>query len=248
MPCLSSVLGVINSRLPLWPGACSAQAQYDVIRHREASLCTQTELTMITLWGSWITSILQTWRAPWQFISTASHVKHFSEGLAEKGISFIVTWRHQQSFEKSQRWNTESWCLSLTAAMEASMDVASVVVLWEPGVSTLKEEQTIKGFSWCFHFSLNSSGLWGAPNVTLCTSRWPGSPGSYNQICIISQCLCLNGPPLLKMFSVGSLLDKCVSKSTQQIDLEMILHGIWRTQLTVFQQMTLELGINIQEQ
>lgn len=39
----------------------------------------------------------------------------------------------------------------------------------------------------------------------------------------------------LKMFSVGSLLDECVSKSKQQTNSEKILCGIWRVQLTVFQ-------------
>lgn len=157
MPCLSSTLGVINSRLPVWPSACSAPAQYEVIRHGEASLCTQTELTMITLRGSWITSILQTWRSLWQFISAAPHPKHFSEG-----VPFIVTRRHQLEvapFKKSQRRNTGSWCFSLTAAMEASMDAASAAILREPGIIfTLKEEETIEGFSWCFHFTLNTSG------------------------------------------------------------------------------------------
>lgn len=187
MPCLSSTLGVINSRLPLWPSACSAPAQYEVIRHGEASLCTQTELTMITLRGSWTTSILQPWRSLGQFISAAPHPKHFSEALA-KGRSIH---RDQKAsaisgplLKKSQRIDTGSWRLSLTAAVKASMDAASAAVLREPGVIfTLKEEETIKGFSWCFHFTLNSSGEWVSPNVTLCTNRYPGSPCSYNQTC-----------------------------------------------------------------
>lgn len=196
---------MIHSRLPLWPVACAAQAQYKVTRHRETSLCSQIDLTVITLWASWITSI------PSNLTLTNSF---FLRGSCKTAIS--PSWPAgigcKQHLLKSHRGST-----------------GRVVWAWVQGVRLawmLLQQQFYESY---FHFKRRTN--YQRPFMVLLhysqqlrlvspikchhlhqLPAWLAS--GFNHICRFE-----NHPSVLmpeqasrkKLFSVGSLLDECIA-------------------------------------